>query len=190
MATLQDIRAKALTQPRPADWYRRQINSLSNQFDTPGSIMRSGLGRMVGRPEIGSMYLYLYDPKTKDRLPYYDKFPLVLPYDTAPGGFRGLNLHYLPYGLRFQLLEALMKTKTTTTIDSDTELSLSWNILQSASRFPGVKPTVKRYLFSHIKSRVLKINPEDWNIAAMLPVEQFEGLTKQRVFNKSRASLQ
>lgn len=189
MATLQDIRAKSLTQPRPVDWYRRQVRSLGNQFDTPGNLLRSGIGEMVGRPEIGSMYMYLYDPKTKNTLPYYDRFPLVLPYDTAPGGFYGLNLHYLPYGLRFQLLEALIRTKNTRTVTGDTELQLSWNILQSASRFPGVKPTVKRYLFTHIKSRILKINPEDWNIAAMLPVEQFEGASKQQVFNRSRDAL-
>jgi hypothetical protein len=189
MATLQDIRAKAQLQPRPLDWFQRQIRSLGNQFDTPGALMRSDIGQMTGRPDVGSMYMYLYDPKTKASLPYYDRFPLVFPYEDAQGGFYGLNLHYLPYGIRFQLLEALMKTKSTKTVTSDTELQLSWNILKSASRFPGVQPTVKRYLYSNIRSRILKVNPEDWYTAAMLPVEQFEGLTKQQVFNRSRKSL-
>lgn len=135
------------------------------------------------------MYLYMYDPKTKDRLPYYDTFPLVLPFEDAKGGFYGLNLHYLPYGLRFELLEQLKRTKNTRTIGKDTELQLSWNLLKSASRFPAVQPTVKRYLYAQIRSRLLRINPQDWSTAAALPVEQFEGASKQTVFNRSRKSI-
>ncbi len=41
--------------------------------------------------------------------PYYDSFPLVLPLETIKGGFMGLNFHYLPYILRFRLLERLQR---------------------------------------------------------------------------------
>ena len=40
--------------------------------------------------------MFVYDPKTKAKLPFYDTFPLVLPIDTFRGGFIGLNFHYLP----------------------------------------------------------------------------------------------
>ena len=34
-------------------------------------------------PDIGGFYLYQYDPKWKDKLPWYDIFPLVFPFDYA-----------------------------------------------------------------------------------------------------------
>ena len=48
----------------------------------------------------GSMYMYFYDPKTKEKLPYYDRFPLVILVEDAEGGFYGLNLHYLRPDIR------------------------------------------------------------------------------------------
>ena len=185
----EQIRANAGDQQRSMDWYQRQVQSLASKFNTPGKMFTAGIGDMVGRPEVGSMYMFIYDPKTKDKLPYYDRFPLVLPYDDAKGGFYGLNLHYLPYMLRGQLLGQLMKTASDRTIGPDTVMRYSWDILRSASRFPAVKPTVKRYLYTQIKSRILQVNPEDWRTAIFLPVEQFEGASKQSVFNDSRASL-
>ena len=44
---------------------------------------------------IGKMYFFFYDPKHKDKLPIYDKFPLFFPIEIYPDGFLGLKLHYL-----------------------------------------------------------------------------------------------
>src|SRR5690348_3007714 len=59
-------------------------------------------------PVGGAMYLFRYNPKTKETLPYYDTFPLVIPVKLLPDGFHGLNLHYLPPMLRAKLMMALM----------------------------------------------------------------------------------
>ena len=61
---------------------------------------------------IGSMQMFYYDPKYKETLPYYDRFPLSIIVKPAKGGFLGLNLHYLPPILRAQFLDALMETVT------------------------------------------------------------------------------
>ena len=52
-------------------------------------------GKLLGRLSAGRMSMFFYDPKFKNRLPYYDTFPLVLPLETMRGGFIGLNFHYL-----------------------------------------------------------------------------------------------
>jgi hypothetical protein len=44
------------------------------------------------RGGVGSMQMFFYDPKTKETLPYYDTFPLVVVVGPAEGGFYGLNL--------------------------------------------------------------------------------------------------
>jgi hypothetical protein len=50
---------------------------------------------LTNRIITGEMYLFAYDPKTKEDLPYYDRFPLVFPFRKVKGGFYGINMHYL-----------------------------------------------------------------------------------------------
>ena len=53
------------------------------------------------------MYFFNYDPKHKETLPYYDRYPLVICVKLLPDGFHGLNLHYLPPMQRAGLLTKL-----------------------------------------------------------------------------------
>ena len=72
-------------------WYRSQISNLTDKI-TAGRLLRSG--KMNQKPSAGRLNMFIYDPKTKNRLPYYDVFPLVLPLEPIKGGFLGLNFHY------------------------------------------------------------------------------------------------
>jgi hypothetical protein len=136
----------------------------------------------------GGLYLFRYDPKHKDTLPYYDTMPLVLPFSTAPGGFLGINLHYLPYGLRFKLMGALLELVRD--ISDPTSLAqVSWNMLNGSSKYRGVAPCVKHYLSSHVRSQFLNIPNDQWLAAVMMPLEQFTGSSKEQVFNFSRRML-
>ena len=133
------------------------------------------------------MYLYRYDPKHKKKLPYYDTFPLVLPFEPTAGGFYGLNLHYLPFLLRAQLLGKLMETADDKTIGDDTKMRYNWSLLKSVGN--EIKPCVKRYLTNHVITQYYKVNPADWKATIFLPVDNFVGATKQEVFRDSRAML-
>jgi len=132
---------------------------------------------------------YTDDPKMKKELPYYDRFPLVFPIEKAPNGFLGINMHYLPYILRAKLMDALYQLSTNDKFDATTRLDLSYQILKGASRFKPFKPTVKRYLTSHIRSRFLYIQPNEWDIALFLPVERFQKASKQQVFKDSKDAI-
>jgi len=132
------------------------------------------------------LYLFRYDPKHKDTLPYYDTMPLVLPFAWAPGGFLGINLHYLPYGMRFKLMSALLELVTDVT-DSKSRARVSWQILNNASRYPGVSACVKHYLGTQIRSKFLNIPNDQWVAASMMPLEQFKGSSKEHVFAQSRS---
>ena len=157
---------------RSVDWYRDQIKTLSNNVTNPSLLLKNAtiLTRHV-RP--GNMYLFAYDAKYKDVLPYWDMFPLVLPFNIVEDGFYGINLHYLNYIQRLRLLEALHKHATGRATTESTRLNINWEILSSYSRMAPVQDSVKRYLFSHLKSRLLKINYPDWVTASQLPVERF-----------------
>jgi hypothetical protein len=135
---------------------------------------------------IGKMYFYFYDPKTKDSLPYYDRFPLVIPIERYPDGFLGLNLHYIHPKQRIILLDKLSETASNKAYDEKTKLKLSYGYLAAASKAFEATPCIKRYLFSQIQSRFLEISANEWDIAVMLPMESFAGATTSKVYSDSR----
>jgi hypothetical protein len=47
-------------------------------------------------------------------------------------------------------------------------------------------PCIKRYLFTNIQSRFLEITADEWDIAVMLPAENFVGATTSKVWSDSR----
>ena len=79
---------------------------------TPGARSLINKGKATLRPKYGIMNLFGYDPKHKERLPYYDTFPLIFPLEPAKGGFIGLNFHYLRPGARVAFLRSLANTTT------------------------------------------------------------------------------
>jgi hypothetical protein len=163
-------------------WLRAKVKEL-----TPTSrALMDDRNRLKSNSTIGKMYFYFYDPKTKDTLPYYDRFPLVIPIESYPDGFLGLNLHYIHPKQRLILLDKLSETATNKNFDSKTKLRVSYSYLAGASRAFEATPCIKRYLYSHIQSRFLEISADEWDIAAMLPVETFVGATTSKVYADSR----
>lgn len=163
-------------------WLRTKVNSLKA---TPSALM-SDRERLRSHSIIGRMYFYYYDPKTKDQLKYYDKFPLVIPIERYGDGFLGLNLHYVEPKVRFILLDKLSTYTNNKMYDETTRLRLSYQTLKSATSIFEATPCIKRYLYSHVQSRFLEIDANEWDIAAILPVESFEKKSKEHVFNESR----
>ena len=164
------------------NWLRAKVKDLS---PTSRALM-ADRNRLRGNSTIGKMYFYFYDPKTKDTMPYYDRFPLVIPIESYPDGFLGLNLHYIHPKQRLILLDKLSETATNDKFDSKTKLRVSYSYLAGASKAFEATPCIKRYLFTHIQSRFLEISADEWDIAAMLPVETFVGATTSKVYADSR----
>src|SRR3989304_2326911 len=96
------------TSERSVRWYQDKIRSLGLSNVQPKNALQSEMGTLQSRLTIGNLYLFFYDPKLKETLPYYDRFPLVLPFRYNPDGFHGINLHYLPPLLRMKLLQSLL----------------------------------------------------------------------------------
>jgi hypothetical protein len=141
---------------------------------------------MTTRVLPGYLYMFFYDAKLKDKLPYWDSFPLVLPFSKVPNGFYGINLHYMPYGARFKLLGALHEYASDEKASEETRLRINWKILTSLARVAPIKHCVKHYLDEYVQSRFLQIKYPDWVTASLLPVERFEGASKQKVWLDSR----
>ena len=132
------------------------------------------------------MYHFMYDPKTKKDLPYYDRFPLIFMVKAAKGGFYGINLHYLPPALRAKLMDSLYDITNNKRYDDTTKLKITYDVLNSASKYKYFKPTFKHYLTAHVRSKFMEINADEWDTALFLPTERFEKAKKTKVWADSR----
>jgi hypothetical protein len=164
-------------------WFDQQTLLLMKEGIRPTRVHKSS-GQVVSTIKPGSLYMFFYDPKGKDTLPHYDRFPLVFPFSKTENGFIGLNMHYLPVRLRVVLLDNLLKFKNTKTIDENTRLRYSWNVLKGISKHRLVTPCVKQYLTDHVQSQIKMISADNWTTAMMLPVESFAKESKTKVWKQ------
>jgi len=167
-------------------WFEQQVNILTKQGLTPNNVMAGDSKALVNKIQPGHLYMFVYDPKLKKELPYYDRFPLVFPYARTPDGFMGLNMHYLPYALRIQLLDNLLIYRSNKRMDETTRLKYSWQVIDGVSRFKGARPCIKQYLIGHVRTQFRKVDSSDWGTAMLLPVERFIGASKQEIWAQSR----
>jgi hypothetical protein len=198
---LDRVREKLKSQPthKSVDdsikWFRNQIRKLSgvkiDSHFSRGSELRKELMTDERRAKKsftqGMMYLFVYDPKFKKTLPYYDRFPLVFPIQFYNDGFLGINLHYLDYRSRLLLFRELETLNTRKHGDVRGKIIVAYKMLSRLSRFKSFKPCLHRYLTKHIMSQPVLIEEPDWETALFLPVENFAKRGKTHVWKESEA---
>jgi hypothetical protein len=134
----------------------------------------------------GSMIMFFYDPKHRDTLPYYDSFPLIIAIGPAPGGFHGLNLHYLPIPLRAKFLDSLMDITNNKRYDESTRFDMSYQFLKSSSTMKYFKPCFKHYLTKQVEGKLAYIPPPEWEIATFLPAAQWQKGGRSQAYSDAR----
>lgn len=98
----------------------------------------------------------------------------------------GLNFHYLPYPLRFRLLERMQKFATNSKFDSSTKLLAGYG---DVSNINLIKPAIKKYLYSNVQSGFRRIDVDEMAIAVYLPVANFKKRSIGSVFADSRRKI-
>tara|TARA_B100000282_G_C31640445_1_gene448221 strand:+ start:327 stop:893 length:567 start_codon:yes stop_codon:yes gene_type:complete len=161
------------------NWFRNKARQLFRgryaRMDRK-DIMNDEALSLKGRPTtaaspLGKMYMYIYDAKHKDKLPYYDAFPLVIMLGPAERGFYGLNLHYLPPVVRAKLLDAVLGSDNSSIPEK------------------YIAPARKRYLTTQVRSRFALVEKPEWEIATFLPMADFRGASVDKVYKDSRKLL-
>ena len=178
------------------EWYRkkairtRQLKGVNSQ-----KILKIGRENqrmkptLKGRMMLGKMFMFQYEAKGAETMPFYDSFPLIFPIDAQADGFLGINLHYLPHVWRAVLMDNLYDLRTNEDMDETTRLRLfnnGYNTLKKSAKYRYFKPCVKKYLFEQTKSRYMEIPPEEWEIALFLPLERFVGASRRTVWIDTR----
>lgn len=174
-------------------WFRDKTQNVNRNLLSPIQTIgdRKQVTGIRSFREIGSLFLFNYNPKTKDTLPYYDSFPIVFPFNVTKTGFLGLNLHYLPPPYRALLMDNLYNLSNSNDFNKDsTRLAkLTYNYLNSQRNLKSFAPCVKSYLNANIRSKIAFIPPNEWELALFLPLQRFQKQTETQVWKESIAQI-
>ena len=188
------------------------FDDILTQFDRTGQILNKTINsrtwfrnvtqKLIGATDVneitqpvssivpGNMYMYLYDPKGKDTLPYYDRFPVIFPFATTPKGFYGLNMHYIRPKLRAYLLDSLSNITNDKGIVENKKPTMNYKLLQAISGTKYYQPCIKQYLNDHVRSRFFYVTPKEWETVMFLPLEQWVGANQSKIWSDSDAYIQ
>lgn len=172
-------------------WFRNKVRNAqleqmvgASNLPQTRPLLKADKKRQRQESALGQLYFYVYDPKWKKTLPYYDKFPLVFPIEPYNDGFLGINMHYLDIEMRVALFKKLTETMTTFRFNDQTKLAINYQALKSIGNL--YQPCLKRYLYNHVRSKFIRIEPVEWKNALYLPVENFAKQKKEFVWAESR----
>ena len=126
------------------EWFRKMGRKVKNQ--SANDLMHSDPERLrptrfIYSNEIGRMVMFFYDATTKEKLPYWDQFPVIFVIGILEDGFLGINLHYLNTYQRAKLMDQLYSTMTSNRTTED-KLRINYKILKDNARFRLFKPDV------------------------------------------------
>lgn len=184
---LDYIRANPnFNQRNSINWFMRNVRDLGFAVNYgPMKMLGDNLSRQVSTPTVGKMLMFTYSPKHKETLPFYDTFPLVIPFSVTPTHFTGINFHYLFPRVRLSLLNHLLTYANDDTMDANKKILLTWDLLKRAGKTVDCSRAVKQYLLSHVMSRFVEVAPVDWVSVIHLPLERFKKAQNSTVWLKS-----
>jgi len=165
-------------------WFQKKVKALGTVNRT--TLMNDDALSPTSAPKVGDMIMYAYDAKTKDTLPYWDKFPLTILVGPTKGGFQGINLHYLSPQVRGLFLARLMDLAPKKVNESSRLTRLRYDTLKGVGKYKEFKPCFKQYLMSNVKSKIVRVPMPEWEIAVFMPTQQFVGVKDASVWRYSR----
>ena len=115
---------------------------------------------------------------------------MVILIEKYSNGYLGLNLHYLPPKYRTLFMERLYTLLNQRTLNENTRIRLSYKLLKKASKLRYGKPCIRRYDYKWMRSRIINIPTDEWNIALHMPTERFKKQRKTKVWADTRLKLE
>ena len=86
-------------------------------------------------------------------------------------------------------MDSLYEIVSNDKYDETTKINISYKKLKLISESGLVAPTIHRYLYPHVKSRFVEITFDNWDVALMLPVQQFKKASKEKVWRDSEKKI-
>jgi len=143
----------------------------------------------------GRMFTFIYRPKTKSKLPYYDITPLIitLPTETETDNILGINLHYIDPELRAELVDRLIRIAHPRTGEKMPPkgvgyFRVNYDLLKTRKFLFGI-PCIRSYDPDRIIGRPVLIPSNEWGNAVSLPFENFVKAKEGKIWVESRRAM-
>lgn len=166
------------TKDELSEWFKTKATNAIGS--TARNTIMSSEKRRRDNNVVGGLFFFKYDPKGKNYLPMYDRYPLALVFQKNSDSFLAFNLHYLSVSQRSTMLGIIYK------YDMDYGLhnrvtsksgSSNWDNLMHQLDGTGLEgipsQCIKRYLYSHVRSKFIEIYPDEYSKAIQLPIESW-----------------
>ena len=195
-----DIEADRLTNQKIMEkWIRRyrtlidesfeggQIETDIEQLYVKRKIRQPGIldGRLIRtNAQNGMFYTFIYDPKGKDYLEYYDRVPLIIVLSSDKDGFTALNWHLIEPEERVLMYDLMLRYKRG--VNYRAYIDMTWDRIKSMKMFRMGKPIIRRYLYKQIRSKIIRVPDDDWEVMLMLPTQRFIGMAPDQVYTRNK----
>lgn len=135
--------------------------------------LKSIEGTIVTRLYSGNMYFYRYTAEQNGT--FNDTYPLIFMIRKKGSLIEGINFHYMGIERREDLFNEMKPFFSTELIESDTRLLVRRfrNLLLVSRNLKDAKIALHRYKISNISSKVIMVEPKNWEFAIREPVEKF-----------------
>lgn len=164
-------------------WFERQVERLASST-TQRSLIEGG-ANFEDDVRIGHFYQFMYKPKNSKKLRFWDAFPLALVLDNQKESFLSINFHYLSPKTRVFLLGKLDRFASNREFNRGTNLKITYDLLKKSNLYKEGLAAITKYLKKNIKSKILRIDSSEWEIAIFLPTEDFQKKSKRDVWIES-----
>ena len=138
-------------------WFNEKVKELISISESPSELLTKW-ERRANKVQLYRFNMFFYDAKTKKTLPYFDMFPLVFPLRRLGNSFTGINAHYLPPSFKEDFFNIYNKFALNDEFDETTLYRMTWSKI---SRFKIMRPLIRKYSLTNIKSRFLVLNADE-----------------------------
>lgn len=117
------------------------------------------------------IYYYRYQPKWIGFLPEYDALPLVIPLKVSGKMMLGLNLHWIPPGMRTKLVVFILNIYDKT--DPKTAFHITYQSLKKNPKLEFTLKAIRKYYLKRCTS-VLEIPQIHWGYLSKMSKKEYK----------------
>jgi hypothetical protein len=151
----------------------------------------------------GKIFIFNYDPKTKDILEFYDRNPIVLSLglkETKSNGplDLGINLNFLPFKIKLVVFDVIYKNyQLAITRDGNKYpnraleqrgLKISYEIIKTILKQYNILFALRSYYVDR-RTNCYAVSYEHWPDVSLLDVKDIEGATLKQIYGKYYAMM-
>ena len=167
------------------EWFSRKIKSYNHNKRNRTSLLNDY--ERIMSYKVGDLLFFAYNAKTKNKLPYYDAFPLIL-LTHSPKSFKkrnkekvsmfsGINFHHIYPTQRAALLYTMLAASGSDVIDP-TSYNISRRIINSMKGTQNFDKCFRNYLVDYRISDFIKVEPYEYESAVYLPTADYRIVDK------------